>query len=90
MSQVRADYLEYFRQLYVQCMGLFTFAVLMFSPRCTPSHKTAHRFEQGMYVEAESLYERSQTIREKVLGPEHPDVARALNDRASLAQVNIS
>ncbi|CAM9733325.1 unnamed protein product [Scytosiphon promiscuus] len=39
---------------------------------------------QGKYEEAEPLYERSQAIREKVLGPEHPDVAESLNNRALL------
>ncbi|CAN0431038.1 unnamed protein product, partial [Ectocarpus sp. 13 AM-2016] len=38
----------------------------------------------GKYIEAEPLYERSQAIREKVLGPEHPDVATTLNNRALL------
>ena len=39
---------------------------------------------QGKFAEAEPLYERSQVIREKVLGPEHPDVAQSLNNRAGL------
>ena len=39
---------------------------------------------QGKYGQAEPLYERSQTIREKVLGPEHPAVAAVLNSRAGL------
>ncbi|CAN0599470.1 unnamed protein product, partial [Laminaria digitata] len=30
------------------------------------------------------LYERSQAIREKVLGPEHPEVAQSLNNRAGV------
>jgi len=33
---------------------------------------------QGHYVEAETLYKRSLEIREKVLGPDHPDVAKSL------------
>ncbi|CAN0448690.1 unnamed protein product, partial [Laminaria digitata] len=37
---------------------------------------------QGKYAEAKPLYERSQAIREKVLGPEHPEVAQSLNNRA--------
>lgn len=41
---------------------------------------------QGRYAEAEPLYERSQAIREKILGPEHPDVATSLNNRAILLQ----
>ena len=31
----------------------------------------------GRYAEAEPLYRRSLEIREKQLGPDHPDVARA-------------
>ncbi|CAN0512516.1 unnamed protein product, partial [Laminaria digitata] len=36
---------------------------------------------QGKYAEANPLYERSQAIREKILGPEHPEVAQSLNNR---------
>ena len=39
---------------------------------------------QGKYTEAEPLYARSQAILEKVLGPEHPNVASSLNNRAGL------
>lgn len=41
-------------------------------------------FSQGKYAEAEPLYARSQAIREKTLGPDHPDVATVLNGRATL------
>jgi tetratricopeptide (TPR) repeat protein len=41
-------------------------------------------FSQGRYREAEPLYERALAIREKALGPEHPDVARNLNNLAFL------
>lgn len=44
---------------------------------------------QGKYEEAEPLYERSQAIREKVLGPEHPDVAQSLNNRAVLLYAQV-
>ncbi|CAB1110285.1 unnamed protein product [Ectocarpus sp. CCAP 1310/34] len=45
----------------------------------------AHLLEvQGKYAEAEPLYERSQAIRENVLGPEHSDVGRSLNNLAAL------
>ena len=37
---------------------------------------------QGKYAEAGPLYERSLAIREKVLGPDHPDVATSLNNLA--------
>ena len=44
---------------------------------------------QGKYAEAEPLYERSQAIREKALGPEHPDVAQSLNNRAFLLKSQV-
>ncbi len=34
---------------------------------------------QGKYAEAEPLHKRSLAIREKALGPEHPDVATDLD-----------
>lgn len=40
--------------------------------------------DQGKCAEAELLFERCQTIQEKVLGPEDPDVAALLNSRARL------
>lgn len=42
---------------------------------------------QGKHDEAELLFERSQAIREKALGREHPDVATSLNNRASLMEL---
>ena len=39
---------------------------------------------QGQYAKAEPLYQRSLAIREKALGPEHPDVANSLNNLAEL------
>ena len=39
---------------------------------------------QGKYAEAEPLYRRALGIREKALGPEHPDVATSLNNLAEL------
>ena len=39
---------------------------------------------QGDYEGAKPLYERSLAIREKVLGPDHPDVAGSLNNLAML------
>src|SRR4029453_730245 len=41
---------------------------------------------QGRYAEAEPRYQRALAIREKALGPEHPDVAQSLNNLASLYQ----
>ncbi len=39
---------------------------------------------KGKYAEAEPLYRRSLEIKEKVLGPDHPDVAISLNNLAAL------
>ena len=39
---------------------------------------------QGRYAEAEPLYKRALAIREKALGPDHPDVALSLNNLAFL------
>ena len=39
---------------------------------------------QGRYAEAEPLYKRALAIREKALGPDHPDVAASLNNLAVL------
>jgi len=41
-------------------------------------------YTQGKYTEAESLYQRALTIRERALGPEHPDVAQVYNNLAAL------
>ena len=40
----------------------------------------------GNYAEAEPLHQQSLAIKEKALGPEHPDVAVSLNNLASLYQ----
>ncbi|MEE8273634.1 MAG: tetratricopeptide repeat protein, partial [Alphaproteobacteria bacterium] len=39
---------------------------------------------QRRYAKAESLLKRGLAIREKALGPEHPDVAGSLNNLAAL------
>ena len=39
---------------------------------------------QGKYAEAELLYRRALAIAEKALGPEHPDVATALENYSKL------
>jgi len=39
---------------------------------------------EGKYSEAEPLYKRVVAIREKNLGPEHPDVAQSLDAYAAL------
>ena len=43
-------------------------------------------YTQGRYAEAEPLYKRALAIREKTLGPDHPDVANSLNNLAGLYQ----
>ena len=42
--------------------------------------------EQGKYAEAEPLFRRALAISEKALGPEHPNVAKELNNLAALLQ----
>jgi tetratricopeptide (TPR) repeat protein len=39
---------------------------------------------QGQYEAAEPLYRRALAIRERVLGPDHPDTAQSLNNLAGL------
>ena len=41
---------------------------------------------QGDLAGARPLYERALAIREKALGPEHPDTAQSLNNLAVLLQ----
>jgi CHAT domain-containing protein/Tfp pilus assembly protein PilF len=41
----------------------------------------------GRYDDAEPLLERSLTLREKVLGPDHPDLAAPLNNLAGLYDI---
>jgi tetratricopeptide (TPR) repeat protein len=41
-------------------------------------------YRRAAYVEARPLFERSLAIREKTLGPEHPDTAKGLNGLAVL------
>lgn len=44
---------------------------------------------QGKYAQAEPLFELSQTVREKVNGPENPHVARSLHNRAASLQSQV-
>ena len=44
-------------------------------------------YDQGRYAEAEPLHQRSLTIFEKALGPEHPDVAKGLENYAALMRM---
>lgn len=43
-------------------------------------------FAQAKFTEAEALHARSLAIREKVLGPEHHDVAASLGNYAGLLE----
>jgi nucleoside phosphorylase/tetratricopeptide (TPR) repeat protein len=48
-------------------------------------HETAHYFQaRGRDQESESLYLRSLSIKEQLLGPEHPDMVCSLNNLAIL------
>ena len=40
--------------------------------------------EEGRYADADPLYNRALAIREKALGPDHPDVAQSVNNLANL------
>ena len=51
------------------------------------SEVAALYYNQGQYAKAEPLYQRALEIREKALGPEHPDVATSLNNLAELYRV---
>lgn len=44
---------------------------------------------QARYEEAETFFERSRVVREKVLGPLHPDVAQSWNNRAELLRQQV-
>ena len=44
---------------------------------------------QGKYDDADPLYQRALAIDEKVLGPDHPDVAADLNNRAGLLESQV-
>jgi hypothetical protein len=46
------------------------------------AHRQAEKERQ--YVQAEPLYKRSLAIKEKALGPDHPDVATSLENLANL------
>ena len=50
----------------------------------TCNNLAALSYAKGDETEADRLYRRALTIKEKVLGPEHPDVAMTLNNLAVL------
>ena len=41
---------------------------------------------QGRYADAEPLYKRALGVKEKILGPDHPDVASILDNLGMLFQ----
>lgn len=45
---------------------------------------------QGMYVDALLLCERTQAIREKAFGPDHPCVARSLKTKAQVLMAQVA
>jgi hypothetical protein len=45
---------------------------------------SAWKYDEALPVKAEPAYQRAITIREKVLEPEHPDVAASLNNLANI------
>lgn len=45
---------------------------------------------QGKFAEAEPIFKQSLAIREKVLGPEHPDVATTLNHLGHLLTMEVT
>ncbi len=51
---------------------------------CDRSPRAALYDDQGLYAQAEPLYRRALVIREKALGPDHPDVATSLENLAGL------
>src|SRR5215470_9683663 len=53
----------------------------------TLAKKAAVLYDAGKYAEAAPLYLQSLSIREKVLGPEHADVAMTLNSLALVYQM---
>jgi tetratricopeptide (TPR) repeat protein/transcriptional regulator with XRE-family HTH domain len=67
------------------CAELIEQWEMMFPEAARLLHRTSnYLYERGQYMEAEPLYRRAVSIREKALGPRHPDVARSLSDLALL------
>ena len=48
-------------------------------PRCSADNLAIVYFGQGRYAEAEPLFQQAQHTLERVLGPEHPELATSLN-----------
>lgn len=52
-------------------------------------HTTPLLAAQGRYDEADPLYLRAIEIGERTLGPDHPDLAKWLNNRAGLLESQV-
>jgi Tetratricopeptide repeat len=73
------------RELLISHLYLFLIYIcFMENPNVATSLNTQLYTSQGQYANAEPLYKRSLVIKEKVLGPDHPDVAVSLNGLAEL------
>jgi tetratricopeptide (TPR) repeat protein len=67
------------------CADLIDRWTLEFLEAARLLHQTGrYLYERGQYSEAEPLYQRALTIRERIWGPTHPDVAASLHDLAVL------
>ena len=53
------------------------------------SHLQLLLLAQAKYAEAAPLNERSQAIREKMLDPDHPELAEALHNRAAVFHAQV-
>eukprot|EP00752_Nemacystus_decipiens_P005303 g4810.t1 len=80
LEQLGEDQTEYASWTFWAVGQLFEFQV----PSAYREISTIFLQREGKYDDAKLLYERSLAIREKVLGPDHPDVASILNNVALL------
>ena len=71
----------------VQAQGGITGPLVGPPQLLTAANKLARLYQdQGRHEQAAPLYERALSIRERALGPEHPDVATCLENYALLLQ----
>lgn len=64
----------------------FIYSILLIQVAATLNNLAVLYGKRGKYKEAEPLCKRALEIREKVLGKDHPDVAKQLNNLALLCQ----
>lgn len=65
------------------CMALATSSIAQQAPAdeaAALNRQAVQFYVQGRYAEAEPLFKRSLAIRERALGPEHPEFATSLNN----------